>query len=297
MAYFNIDNFLGKIAGPNGFQRTTQFRCRIPVWNIGTESATDFVGPVRGARGSVGHRLGEKYTEASKWLEEGLICEQTRTPSRAFEVTPLGIYGIEEKYPVFTTYTDHECTFMAPLVKRNGKHHNDVANIFHAWQDAVQDGALMSGHPNRYSSFPDEYRLTQGMQVDQFSTYNPKRRGGLFGVNVRAQGNVRDVIRDVNRVSSWFDRDPIPTSWSSRKNIDDEDSSPSLSYKFFNVFPQTVESAALAWNGEAEIQKVTVSFTYSYWSAVDTTPGRVDVDPRSRLDKIANIVSGIRQRF
>jgi hypothetical protein len=294
MAYFNINNFLENIAGKNGFQRTTQFRCRIPVFLIGR-----VIGAYDGTLSNpLGEYLSKTYSEASNWLNEGLICEQTRTPSRSFEATSLGIFGLDEKYPVFTTYTDHECTFMAPLVKRNGKHHNDVANIFHDWQNGVQSRIDPLGNDaDMVMKFPDEYRLTQGMQLDQFSTYNPKRRGGLFGVNVRAQGNVRDVIQDVNRVSSWFDRDPIPTSWSSRKNIDDEDSSPSLSYKFFNVFPRTVESAALAWNGEAEIQKVTVSFTYSYWSAVDTTPGRVDVDPRSRLDKIANIVSGIRQRF
>jgi hypothetical protein len=291
MAYFNIDNFLGKIAGPNGFQRTTQFRCRIPVFLIGKVDGT--------LNNPLGEYLSKTYSEASKWLDEGLICEQTRTPSRGFQNVTLGIYGIEEKYPVFTTYTDHECTFMAPLVKRNGKHHNDVAAIFHEWQNGVQARNDTFGNDaDMVVKFPDEYRLSEGMQIDQFSTYNPKRRGGLFGVNVRAQGNVRDVIRDVNRVSGWVDGPEIPTEWSSRKNIDDEDSSPSLSYKFFNVFPQTVESAALAWNGEAEIQKVTVSFTYSYWSVVNTTGGTdVAETGRGLGDKMANIVSGIRQKF
>jgi hypothetical protein len=294
MAYFNINNFLENIAGKNGFQRTTQFRCKIPVAAIGAAGGVLH----QRDRKPLGSYFTRTYSEAAKWLEEGLICEQTRTPSRSFEATSLGIFGLDEKYPVFTTYTDHECTFMTPLVKRGGKHHNDVANIFHEWQSGVQSRTDPLGNDaDMVMKFPDEYRLTQGMQLDQFSTYNPKRRGGLFGVNVSAQGNVRDVIRDVNRVSSWFDRDPIPTEWSSRKNPDEDDSVPSLSYKFFNVFPRTVESAALAWNGEAEIQKVTVSFTYSYWSAVDWRQDGDDTPAGGSLDKIANIASGIRQIF
>jgi len=292
MAYFNINNFLENIAGKNGFQRTTQFRCKIPVGAIGTN--VSMVGPVRG----LGARLVHRYPEASKWLEEGMVCEQTRTPSRTFQNATLGIYGIEEKYPVFTTYTDHECTFMTPLVKRNGKHHNDVASLFHAWQDAVQDANVYTTgqSSSRNQQFPNEYRLVEGMQVDQFSTYNPKRRGGLFGVNVRAQGNVRDIIQDVNRVSGWVDGPEIPTKWSSRTNPDESDAAPSLSYKFFNVFPQVVESAALAWNGEAEIQKVTVSFTYSYWNTSEQGAS-LSGSSSNNGDVIANIVSGIRQIF
>ena len=255
MAYFNIQNFLSKVADPNGFQRTTQFRCQIPVANIG------------GGVG-IGRELNAHYPEACKWLAEGMICEQTRTPSRAFETTTLGIYGLEEKYPVFTTYTDHECTFMTPLVERNGRLYNDVAAVFHEWQNVVQRRTLFGGvDAGMVLRFPDEYRLQEGMRLEQFSTYNPKRRGDILGVNVNAQGNVRDIIGDVNRVSRWFDGPQIPTSWTNRTwNPDEEDSKPSLSYEFFNIFPQVVESAPVAWLGDADYQRVTVSFTYSYWS-------------------------------
>jgi hypothetical protein len=275
MAYFNIDNFLSKVA-ENGFQRTTQFRCKIPVINIG-------------GGGRFGRELNAHYPEACKWLEEGLLCEQTSTPSRSFEPATLSIYGLQEKYPVFTTYTDHTCTFLTPLVKRDGKHYNDVTTIFHEWQNAVQrrtlpgDDAGGGGDAGMVLRFPDDYRLIQGMQIDQFSTYNEKRRGGNFGVNVNAQGNVRDVILDVNRVSNWFDGPQIPTSWTNRQNSDDEDSKPSLSYKFFNVYPQTVESTPLIWLGDADIQRVTVSFTYSYWRS-STPADEIDVLVSERIN-------------
>jgi hypothetical protein len=88
-----------------------------------------------------------------------------------------------------------------------------------------------------------------------------------LGVNVNAQGNVRDVILDANRVTRLFNGPQIPTSLSKQwGNPDEKDSKPTLSYKFFNVYPKTVESSPLAWMGDADIQKVTVSFTYSYWT-------------------------------
>ena len=265
MAYFNINDFLGKI-DQHGFQRSTQFRCRIPVRLIG--AGVGMVGPALGLGGDIASR----YPDACKWLEEGLLCEQTSTPSRDLDTVSLGIYGLEEKYPVFTTYTDHRCTFLAPLVERGGKQHNDVASIFHEWQDSIQDAnvphqEVVRGHPaGSQQRFPDEYRLTQGMQLDQFSAYNTKRRGDILGVNVNAQGNVRDVIQNVNRVTSLFsNKHQISTEWTNRNSSDEDDSAPSLSYKFYNVFPQLVESSALAWNGISDIQRVTVTFAYSYW--------------------------------
>jgi len=280
MAYFNINDFLGKI-DQHGFQRSTQFRCRIPVRLIG--AGVGMVGPALGLGGDIASR----YPDACKWLEEGLLCEQTSTPSRDLDTVSLGIYGLEEKYPVFTTYTDHRCTFLAPLVERNGKQYNDVATIFHEWQNSIQRRTYSDGNgASMVMKFPDEYRLTQGMQLDQFSAYNTKRRGDILGVNVNAQGNVRDVIQNVNRVTSLFsNKHQIPSEWTNRNNSDEDDSTPSLSYRFFNVFPKLVESSALAWNGISDIQKVTVSFTYSYWNTVgDGAVPWISVDESHRLE-------------
>ena len=267
MAYFNIDSFLNGVIGENGLQRSTQFRCRIPVANIG-------------GGGRMGRFLNRRYPEACTWLAEGLLCEQTRTPSRSFHTESLGIYGLEEKYPMFTTYVDHECQFYTPLVKRGGKYHNDVAALFHEWQNVVQRRTHRHGSDaDMILMFPDEYRLQEGMILDQFSTYNEKRRGGLLGVNVNAQGNVRDGIRRFNQVSRWFNGPQIPDrfrwEWG---NGEDGDSEETLSYEFFNVFPQTVQSSEVDWAGMNEFQRVTVSFTYSYWHLKQTAAGsQIDV--------------------
>ena len=276
MAYFNINEFLSKVdAHGAGFQRTTQFRCRIPVLAIG--ASTSDIGPVQ----SLGSRLVAKYPKASELLRDGLLCEVTSTPSRAFENATLSIYGLEEKHPVYTTYTDHDCRFLAPLIEgTDGKQHNDVADLFHEWQDAIQDATtphrgthtlvgdtVVTNQIRKNQQFPDEYRLTEGMVLEQFSAWNEKKRGGILGVNINAQGNVRDGIQRFNQISRWFDRPQIPDrrrwEWGDSENGDSE---PSLSYKFFNVFPQLVESTPLAWMGDADIQRISVKFTYSYWN-------------------------------
>ena len=103
--------------------------------------------------------------------------------------------------------------------------------------------------------------------LEQFSAWNEKKRGGILGVNINAQGNVRDGIQRFNQISRWFNGRQIPDrfrrEWGDSEN---GDSKPSLSYKFFNVFPQLVESSPLAWMGDADIQRISVKFTYSYWN-------------------------------
>jgi len=293
MAYFNIDNFYRRVAD-SGFQRTNQFRCRIDVGAIGaaadagssqeTSHRRDSFGDAGRFFGSTSPKLGlylkEKYPTASEWLAEGLLCEQTNTPSRELENTTLGIYGYDETYPVYTTYVDQRCSFYAPLIDRGNKQHNDVASLFHEWQNGIQRRAFPNGDDaDMVLRFPDEYRLSEGMVLEQLSTYNPKRRGGLLGVNVNAQGNVRDGIRRFNQVSRWFNGPQIPDrfrwEWG---NGEDGDSEETLSYEFFNVFPQTVQSSEVDWAGMNEFQRVTVSFTYSYWHLKQTAAGsQIDV--------------------
>ena len=276
MAYFNINNFFRTVAD-SGFQRTNQFRCQINVGAIGaaadagssqeTSHRQESFGSQRAAP-TLGRYLREKYPTASKWLAEGLLCEQTNTPSREFEPTTLGIYGYDETYPVYTTYLDQRCSFYAPLIDRGNKQQNDVASLFHEWQNGIQRRAFPNGDDaDMVLRFPDEYRLSEGMVLEQLSTYNPKRRGGLLGVNVNAQGNVRDGIQQFNRVSRWFNGPQVPTSWTNRRSSDFDDSEgPTLTYKFFNVFPKTVESSEVNWDVAAEFQRVVVTFTYSYWT-------------------------------
>jgi len=239
MAYYNVDTLLTEIQR-NALQRSSQFRCRIPVGLIGQRLDTN---------------LAYRYPIAAQLLEKGLLCQQTRTPSRQFETTPLSIYGYEEKFPIFTTFTDMECSFLLPMTQDiTGQNTSlEIVELFHAWQNLIQP--IASRDPNTNTtvrgdmvlSFPEEYRLKDGMTLEQFDPYNSKRNTGQVAINAsigRIQGRV-----------AFGDAAP------------DTESNPTMVYRFRNVYPITVESSQVSWASIDEYQTLTVTFAYSYWTS------------------------------
>ena len=141
----NINNFLTRVLA-NGVQRTNRYRCLLDVGPLGLS----------------------EYGTAASLLREGLLCRATVTPSRSLETTTVDLSaGYEEKYAIGTTYTDIDCTFMCPLI--NGK--TEVLSLFHAWQNRIQNrGRLNEGESaDMVLTFPDTYRLTQGMTFELLS--------------------------------------------------------------------------------------------------------------------------------
>lgn len=221
MSYYDLQQFLGALQlHSNGLQRATLFRCLLDVGSI--------IGPT-------GRVLSAVYPNAYDVLRRGLVCESTRTPTRTFETTALSIYGYEEKYPVFTTYTDLECTFLTPLFTSslfagNGELRNEVYDLFVAWQSLIQNptdvqvnGSAQITNGSMNLSFPDTYRLKDGMVLE------------TIGPNT------------------------------------DDNARPTSTFRFFNVYPITVESAAVSWMNNDEIMRVSVTFAYSYWSSTAPT--------------------------
>ena len=141
----NINNFLTRVLA-NGVQRTNRYRCLLDVGPLGLS----------------------EYGTAASLLREGLLCRTTMTPSRTLETTTVDLSaGYEEKYAIGTTYTDIDCTFLCPLI--NGK--TEVLSLFHAWQNRIQNrGRLNEGESaDMVLTFPDTYRLTQGMTLELLS--------------------------------------------------------------------------------------------------------------------------------
>ena len=141
----NINNFLTRVLA-NGVQRTNRYRCLLDVGPLGLS----------------------EYGTAASLLREGLLCRATVTPSRSLETTTVDLSaGYEEKYSIGTTYTDIDCTFLCPLI--NGK--TEVLSLFHAWQNRIQNrGRLNEGESaDMVLTFPDTYRLTQGMTFELLS--------------------------------------------------------------------------------------------------------------------------------
>lgn len=242
MPLFNIQEFLSTI-GQTSLQRSAQFRCRIPIGNI--------------AGTSNGLRLVNAFPEAAALLERGILCESTRTPSRSFETASMTIYGYEEKYPVFTTYTDLECTFYTPIFWGTHGPSNGILKLFTAWQNLIHemtpfdDGTVVDHQSDLVVNFPDNYRLRQGMVMEMFDPYNARRNNGQIAVGVSTR---LPIIGDRIGAGITFGAespDPDPT--------------PTIRYRYFNVYPQTVESSPVSWGETDQVQKITVTFTYSYW--------------------------------
>lgn len=244
MSNFNIGQFMAEFQ--NGFQKPNQYRCKLPINTIANNI------------------LGKQFPKAAEYLAIGLVCQSARTPSRQFETTPLTIYGYEEKYPTFTTYTDLECTFLAPLVGTNPKTaKNDILRLFHAWQELIHPrdkqqtiatAANGIGASQMMLRFPNEYRL-QNMELELLNPYNEKHGEAGFDLKV----NVRvPIVGNIGGALSF--RDP--------NSADDAQyaSTPTIAYRFQNVYPITVESSPVTWNSTDEFQAITVSFAFSYWT-------------------------------
>lgn len=59
----------------------------------------------------------------------------------------------------------------------------------------------------------------------------------------------------------------------------DHKTSPSLMYRFDNVYPEKVDSSNVSWESNNEYLKVNVQFAYSYWTIVPyTAPPIVEID-------------------
>lgn len=240
MAYYNVDTLLTELQR-NSLQRTSQFRCKIPVQLIGDLGRAN--------------NLATRYPNAARLLQQGLLCESTRTPSRQFETTTMSIYGYEEKFPTFTAYADMECTFMVPMTQdfAEEKTSLDVVELFHAWHNLIQP--ISSKNPSNgftergdmVLSFPIEYRLQDGMTLEQFDPYNAKRNNGQTDVG-------RGIFLDINGNFAG------PAE-------DTEESTPTMVYRFSNVYPLTIESVPVSWSSTDEYLKLTVTFAYSYWTS------------------------------
>ena len=248
----------------NGFQKVNQYRCKLPLHTVGLRP-NQSIGP-----------LAQRWPKAIEYLAKGMLCQNTRIPSRSFDTARLSIYGYEEKYPSFTTYTDLECTFLAPLIQDDisGGPTNQILEVFNAWQTLMQPqtrttpyakyaGGVDNG--NMVMRFPDEYRVQSGMELELINPFNTKRNEIGIDINV----NLRiPVIGKVNLggLSVRDQKSQDETQYASLETI---------RYQFFNVYPVTIESSQVNWNSDNEFQAITVTFAYSYWTTAAPTTSYV----------------------
>ena len=216
MAY--IQAFLNRVM-TEGFQRTNRYRCRLDLTQFGNFAGVPL---------------------AEELLREGLLCRTMITPTRTLETTNVDFAGgYEEKYAVGTTYNDLDCTFLCPLI--NGT--NQVLTLFHAWQNLIQNRGKVGEDANMVLTFPNEYRLEQGMRLELFSGQATHAAVGGWTVGGGNPRNFMGPVRDT--------RPGITTA-----------------FDYFDVYPVTVSGTTVDWLTLDEMMEVAVNFSYTHWQQV-----------------------------
>jgi len=205
MAY--IQAFLNRVM-TEGFQRTNRYRCRLDLTQFG-----NFAG----------------VPKATELLREGLLCRTTMTPSRQLDTTSVNLAGgYTEAYAVNTSYNDLDCTFLCPLIEGT----NQVLTLFHAWQNLIQNRGKVNEAADMVLTFPNEYRLQQGMRLEIFSGQAHREERNFVGPT-RPPGA---------GITTAFD--------------------------YFEVYPLTVSGTTVEWDMRDEMMEVAVTFSYTHWQQV-----------------------------
>ncbi len=235
----DISAFLGRVL-PQGLQRTNRYRCKLDLTNLGNFASRSVTGNFAG------------LPKAAELLKEGLLCRTTMTPSRTLETTTVNLAGgYEETYAVGTTYNNLDCTFLCPLIDGT----NQVLTLFHAWQNLIQPRGKVGQAANMVLTFPETYRLAQGMRLELFSGREP---GGQQVSEATAADKAFDQLTSTGHDFSAIDfkgRD------SARPEI-------TTAFEYFEVYPVTVSGTTVDWLTLDEMMEVAVTFSYTHWQQV-----------------------------
>jgi hypothetical protein len=246
----DIQRFISNGIGPSTpIQRTSFFTCQIDL--------SPFLL-------SWGPEYTKDMSAVQSVLQQGLVCANVTLPSREFQTTDLNIYGVEEKYPILSTFTDLSCEFLTPLSRNAGRWRNSIAASFHHWQDFIQGTTPTTSSPyietegesvpeirNLNFKFPDSYRLKTGFTIAQYAPQSGTAPGG------------QNASPRVDQFASSASSD---TTFRADVRAAAYPFTPTLVYHFYNVYPVRVESSALDWSDSDQMQRVRVSFAYTHWT-------------------------------
>jgi len=228
--------------------------------------------------------------DANQLLQQGLVCSNVQLPSREFQTSDLTIYGVEEKYPILSTFVDFTCEFYTPLRPHRNGYRNKVSAALHHWQDAIQplqqssrDLAYIESPPEITGlnfKFPDAYRLAQGVRVEQYSS------------SESTMSEVETLSVDPGTDTSNRRRRIFRTAISAGDIFKKQ---PTLVYYFYNVYPIRVDSSALDWSDVDQFERVRVSFAFTHWTVkkIRSTPDPLPVQTAAESAQFTTSVPGI----
>jgi hypothetical protein len=277
----DIQKFISNGVGPSSpIQRTSFFTCQIdmsqfrPLW-------------------------GNEYTQdidaTQSVLQQGLICTGVSLPSREFQTTDINIYGVEEKYPILSTFVDLNCEFLTPLFRHNGTWRNSIAATFHHWQDAMQPMTTVAPFGERsFESesipeitnlnfkFPNTYRLSMGFTIAQ---YTPQQQPDLTSAS--SSQSLNRISSSLKDIAGPIYRADVPPTFRSETVGSSTPYVPTIVYHFYNVYPVSVQSTQLDWSDSDQIQRLRVSFAYTHWTT--RKPSKADASFLNQLNTVNNL--------
>lgn len=189
--------------------------------------------------------------EAARVAGQGLLCSNITTAAREFETTELPIFGYDETYPVGTEFTPITCTFLLPLLQRDGLY-NATVSLFNQWQSRIQN---VRNEGARTFRFPRSYRLENGFVVHTFDNRN--LRGTADGSTLRLVTPDGVPLSTVTQSTQSAQVNPFALSVPITNST-----------RYYNVYPKTVQPSDLDWSATDEFLQLRVEFSFTHWEDV-----------------------------
>lgn len=241
---FNLERFFNQLVA-TPLQKPSFFTCSMDLSLVGQTSDISLI------------KFSDDIAIANSFLKEGALCTSVTLPGRDLETVDMTIYGVEEKYPTFTTFGDVTCNFLLPVDDTSGgtlqSFRSSVLAAFQHWMDyihqitpASQTYEQVKAPQHLNLRFPDTYRLAQGFTITQYAA---NRAAEPF---VQASDVPVNGLYQYN-LNTGYDDETKPYL-------------PSISYNFFNVYPVKITSSQLNWTSGSGFLELAVAFAYTHWS-------------------------------
>ncbi len=240
----------------HGFQAENRFLCQIQTQKIydavrNQVAATVRTGIFGGIESVFASLLGEQNNDigfAADMLARGLLCHSAHLPSRAFQTTSQTMYGFQERFPIATEYTPIGCSFYLPLFGAQNPIINSLENF--AANALLPDNIHVNIKNPATNPLPFFFSAWQNLI--QNATDGP-----ASGFNLKF---------------------PDEYYTSMQVMMFDKQDNASLTYMFDKVYPLSVESVPVQWEGSEQFARITVSFAYSTWRIVKTNPSKLTIN-------------------
>lgn len=261
----NLNRFLSEV-GQFGFQKPNWFEFRVathPAWYLSNQSGKQ--SNAQPTNETAVFKAGVEVIKNvfAEWAMQGMVCTSVSLPGRGFATADQSIYGFERKVPYFNTYNPLQCTFVAPFDVTGT---NVGYKFFQDWHNAISDTTIGSNGSSLTSGafdmrFPSDYYAEAEIVLFSFIDIKPDPSKANLQINIRPRiGRFDFGSLSIGGQSEEERRNSQPT---------ENQIQASLRHRFYELYPVSVEATTLNWAETDTFAQITVTFNYSYWTALE----------------------------